>query len=66
MGTPADGGSFFGEEIGAVLPGQLTESKDLFAVALDQPFRFPSTFTFVLRAFTTLEGIGYALVLSLV
>ncbi len=29
--------------------------EDLFAIALDQPFRFPATFTFVLRAFTTLE-----------
>lgn len=30
--------------------------QDLFAIAQDQPFRFPSTFTFVLRAFSTLEG----------
>lgn len=29
--------------------------EDLFAIALDQPFRFPATFTFVLRAFSTLE-----------
>ncbi|KHN43977.1 Hypothetical protein glysoja_026016 [Glycine soja] len=35
--------------------------KDLFAIAQDQPFRFPSTFAFVLRAFSTLEGIGYTL-----
>lgn len=35
--------------------------EDMFAVALDQPFRFPATFTFVLRAFSTLEGIGRAL-----
>ncbi|KAH7660202.1 Cadmium-transporting ATPase protein [Dioscorea alata] len=35
--------------------------EDLFAIATDQPFRFPATFTFVLRAFSTLEGIGYAL-----
>lgn len=32
--------------------------EDLFAIALDQPFRFPATFTFVLRAFSTLEGLG--------
>ncbi|GLT74566.1 hypothetical protein SLA2020_463540 [Shorea laevis] len=35
--------------------------EDLFAIAQDQPFRFPATFTFVLRAFSTLEGIGYIL-----
>lgn len=35
--------------------------EDLFAIATDQPFRFPSTFTFVLRAFSTLEGIGFIL-----
>ncbi|TKY57519.1 disease resistance protein RPM1 [Spatholobus suberectus] len=35
--------------------------EDLFAIAQDQPFRFPSTFAFVLRAFSTLEGIGYIL-----
>ncbi|XP_028115200.1 protein ACTIVITY OF BC1 COMPLEX KINASE 7, chloroplastic isoform X2 [Camellia sinensis] len=35
--------------------------EDLFAIAQDQPFRFPSTFTFVLRAFSTLEGVGYTL-----
>lgn len=32
--------------------------EDLFSIAVDQPFRFPATFTFVLRAFTTLEGVG--------
>jgi len=32
--------------------------EDLFSIAVDQPFRFPATFTFVLRAFSTLEGIG--------
>jgi predicted unusual protein kinase regulating ubiquinone biosynthesis (AarF/ABC1/UbiB family) len=35
--------------------------EDLFAIAIDQPFRFPATFTFVLRAFSTLEGIGKTL-----
>ncbi|XP_061961857.1 protein ACTIVITY OF BC1 COMPLEX KINASE 7, chloroplastic isoform X2 [Populus nigra] len=35
--------------------------EDLFSIAQDQPFLFPSTFTFVIRAFSTLEGIGYIL-----
>ncbi|RVX08347.1 Protein activity of BC1 complex kinase 7, chloroplastic [Vitis vinifera] len=35
--------------------------EDLFAIATDQPIRFPSTITFVLKAFSTLEGIGYSL-----
>ncbi|CAA0837048.1 Protein kinase superfamily protein [Striga hermonthica] len=35
--------------------------EDLFAIAMDQPFRFPSTFAFVVRAFSTLEGIGHTL-----
>lgn len=38
-----------------------TIGEDLFAIAVDQPFRFPAAFTFVLRAFATLEGIGKAL-----
>lgn len=42
------------ETIGAI-------GEDLFAIAVDQPFRFPATFTFVLRAFSTLEGLGKAL-----
>ncbi|XLR14330.1 hypothetical protein S83_042268, partial [Arachis hypogaea] len=41
-------------DLGAPQPtGDL--SSDLFAIAQDQPFRFPSTFTFVIRAFSTLE-----------
>lgn len=35
--------------------------EDLFAIALDSPLRFPAAFTFVLRAFATLEGLGRAL-----
>lgn len=35
--------------------------EDVFAIAIDQPFRFPATFTFVLRAFTTLEGVSKGL-----
>lgn len=39
--------------------------QDLFAIATDQPFRFPSTFTFVMRAFSTLEGAPISLFVSL-
>ncbi|XVF71724.1 hypothetical protein PTKIN_Ptkin12aG0062600 [Pterospermum kingtungense] len=35
--------------------------EDLFAIAQDQSLRLPSTLTFVLKAFSTLEGIGYML-----
>ncbi|GFZ07568.1 protein kinase superfamily protein [Actinidia rufa] len=35
--------------------------EDLFAIAQDQSLRFPSTLTFVMKAFSTLEGIGYNL-----
>jgi len=35
--------------------------EDMFSIAIDQPFRFPASFTFVLRAFTTLEGLGRTL-----
>lgn len=34
---------------------------DLYELARDQPFRFPATFTFVMRAFSTLEGLGKVL-----
>ena len=36
-------------------------SEDLFEIAYGQPFRFPATFTFVMRAFSTLEGVGKGL-----
>ncbi|KAJ4730237.1 Protein kinase [Melia azedarach] len=35
--------------------------EDLFTIARDQPFQFPSIFAFVVRAFSTLEGNGYML-----
>jgi len=36
-------------------------SDDLYEIVYDQPFRFPATFTFVLRALSTLEGVGKGL-----
>jgi len=33
-------------------------SDDLYEIAYNNPFRFPATFTFVMRAFSTLEGVG--------
>ncbi|MGQ4648476.1 AarF/UbiB family protein [Lyngbya aestuarii] len=36
-------------------------SEDLYEIAYGQPFRFPATFTFVMRAFSTLEGVGKGL-----
>lgn len=35
--------------------------EDLLSVSADQPFRFPAEFTFVVRSFTVLDGIGKAL-----
>ena len=34
---------------------------DIYEMAYEQPFRFPATFTFVLRAVSTLEGLGKSL-----
>ncbi len=56
--------AFFVDNIGRQAEQQETVAaigEDLFAIALDSPFRFPATFTFVLRAFATLEGIGKTL-----
>ncbi len=36
-------------------------TSDIYEMAYEQPFRFPSTFTFVLRAVSTLEGLGKGL-----
>ncbi|MEW5313718.1 MAG: hypothetical protein WDW38_005259 [Sanguina aurantia] len=40
---------------------QTTIGEDLLLAANDQPFRFPATFTFVVRSFTVLDGIGKSL-----
>jgi hypothetical protein len=32
--------------------------EDLLVVSSDQPFRFPAEFTFVVRAFSVLDGRG--------
>lgn len=45
------------EEMKEELSSRLTAiGEDLVSVSDDQPFRFPATFAFVFRAFTTLEG----------
>ena len=36
-------------------------SEDLYELSYNQPFRFPATFTFVLRAISTLESMGKSL-----
>ena len=35
--------------------------EDILLAAADKPFRFPAEFTFVVRSFTVLDGIGKAL-----
>ncbi len=50
--------AYFLANLGRQLEQQETVAaigEELFAVAVDAPFRFPATFTFVLRAFATLE-----------
>ncbi len=47
--------------------GSLTQARrsrigaELFMVGEEKPFKFPAAFTFVFRAFTTLDGIGKGL-----
>ena len=44
-----------------VLPSPLAAGEDLLVASADKPFRFPATFTFVVRSFTVLDGIGKSL-----
>ena len=39
----------------------LPAGEDLLVASADKPFRFPATFTFVVRSFTVLDGIGKSL-----
>jgi predicted unusual protein kinase regulating ubiquinone biosynthesis (AarF/ABC1/UbiB family) len=43
----------------AALP--IATGEDLLVASADKPFRFPATFTFVVRSFTVLDGIGKSL-----
>lgn len=38
-----------------------TIGEDLLVASADKPFRFPAEFTFVVRSFTVLDGIGKSL-----
>ncbi|EFN50947.1 hypothetical protein CHLNCDRAFT_33282, partial [Chlorella variabilis] len=42
-------------------PSFLPAGEDLLVASADKPFRFPATFTFVVRSFTVLDGIGKGL-----
>lgn len=39
----------------------LYAGEDLLQASADKPFRFPATFTFVVRSFSVLDGIGKSL-----
>ncbi len=51
--------NFVGKPLGPQSLGAISD--DLYEIAYEQPFRFPATFTFVLRALSTLEGLGKGL-----
>ncbi len=51
--------NFLDKPIEAQSIAQITD--DLYDIAYGQPFRFPATFTFVMRAFSTIEGVGKGL-----
>ena len=42
-------------------PKYCAAGEDLLVASADKPFRFPATFTFVVRSFTVLDGIGKGL-----
>lgn len=42
-------------------PTPTIPGEDLLLASADKPFRFPATFTFVVRSFTVLDGIGKGL-----
>ena len=45
----------------AVVDEDCFAGEDLLVASADKPFRFPATFTFVVRSFTVLDGIGKGL-----
>ncbi len=51
--------NFLDKPLEAQSISQITD--DLYDIAYGQPFRFPATFTFVMRAFSTIEGVGKGL-----
>jgi len=57
-GSSKTGKQLAQEQVGSRLT---TIGSDLLTLMDDEPFKFPATFTFVFRAFTTLEGVGKSL-----
>lgn len=45
----------------SLMPWDTDAGEDLLVASADKPFRFPATFTFVVRSFTVLDGIGKSL-----
>ena len=54
--------TYLAEELGSHESISMAEiSEDLYELSYDQPFRFPATFTFVLRSLSSLEALGKSL-----